>query len=373
MSLQIKHINADSTFLLIFSPLCAGPNPEGEFPGSFTILIDPWLSGPSKVWNSRFALTKHVVPSCVDHLDQLPTPDLVIISQDKTDHCHEDTLKQLDPEADTMIVGTPAATRLIKSWNHFNPSRIQSLKRYEAKRDDTLFRIPIPAFSPTGLPGAVTISLLAGKVDMTGLHNAIGITYRAPSSALTSSGESYVDLPMTPPASPPASLHAFGRRPSTPASSIVYPSSTTIYPSPYGNRERCMSVIYSPHGCGYDIIKPYATSHLMAEAALPLSALFHSWNRATNPWYFGGNICGGFPDGANIALHLFAKVWISAHDEEKDSTGISVRQTKIQKYQEEEVKASLDALANMNGTSKKGSRTAIVQLGVGEAYTVQVK
>lgn len=322
MALRVKHINEDSTFLLIFSPPCAGSNLDGDFPGSYKILIDPWLSGPSKVWNSKFAITHHAVPSCVETLEELPVPDMVIVSQDKTDHCHKATLKQLRPEDDTIILGTHAAAKTIKSWRHFDPDTVHSLKRYDAKREDTLFRIKIPPFSTTGSEGEVTIALMANKMDVTGVHNAIGITYRAPSSALSKSG-SYVDLPMTPPATPPTSPDSSGLIRS-PTSSIIYPASTTLYPAPYGNREKCLSVLYSPHGCSYDVVKPYATSHLLAEAALPLTALFHSWNRATNPWFLGGNICGGFPDGVDIALHLFARIWISAHDEEKDTSIVEV-------------------------------------------------
>lgn len=370
MSLRVKHINEDSTFLLIFSPLCAGSNPEGNFPGSYKILIDPWLSGPSKVWSSRFAMTHHAVPSCVETLAELPVPDMVLVSQDKTDHCHKETLKQLDPDNDTLIIGTPAAAKMIKSWKHFDPDTVHSLKRYDTKREDSLVRIKIPPFSPTGSEGEVTVALIANKMDVTGLHNAIGITYRAPSSALSDAG-SYVDIPMTPPASPPTSPGSACL--STSSSSVVYPTSTTLYPAPYGNREKALSVLYSPHGCGYDIIKPYASSHLLAEAALPLTALFHSWNRATNPWYLGGNICGGFPDGVDIALHLFAKIWISAHDEEKDTSGISTRNIKIEKHSIDEVKKNLDALTNMNGKSKTGSRTAVMQLGVGEEYLIATK
>lgn len=377
MSLKIKHLNADTSWLLIFSPPFAGHNVGGGFPGSFTVLIDPWLSGPSKVFNSKFALTHHTVPSCVESLDDLPQPNLVIVSQDKTDHCHEKTLKQLYPDSDTLIVGTPAAAKKIKSWKHFDPNTVRSLKRFDSKRNDTLLRIPIPAFSPHGSPGEVTIALLANKIDLAGLHNAIGITYRAPSSVLSSQSESFYDLPMTPPASEPGSPTSIPssvpsslsiKRPSTPASAV-----TTLYPAPYGNREKSLSVIYSPHGCSYDLIKPYASTHLLVEAALPLTALFHSWNRVTNPWYLGGRICDGYPTGVDIALYLFAQVWISAHDEEKDAKGLSVKNTKLERFDMEQIKQGLDTLVGGTGKTKRHSRTAIMQLAVGEEHLIPAK
>lgn len=378
MSLRIKHLNADSSWLLIFSPPCAGPNPDGKFPGSFTILIDPWLSGPSKFFSSRFALVNHKTPSCVASLRDLPTPDLVICSQDKSDHCHEETLRQLWPDADTLLVGTPAAAKKMRSFRHFDSSNVRSLKRFDPKQEDSLFRITIPPFSPNGSTGEVTIALLAKPVDLAGLHNAIGITYRAPSSIFsgTSAPTSFIDLPMTPPESPPTSPGNSSLQSTISLGSPPRPRtpiSTTIYPAPYGNREKTLSVLYSPHGCGYDLVKAYATTHLLAEAALPLTAFLHSWTVATNPWYFGGNVCGGYPTGVEIAHSLFAKVWISSHDEEKDTKGISTKNTKFQKFDRDTIKNNLDQLAAEKGKSKTGSKTAVLELDSGQEYFVTAK
>ena len=105
MSLTVTHLNADSTFLLVFRPAAAPtagfPPSPGYLPVAFSILLDPWLVGHSTVISSRFSVTRHTIPACVSSLRDLPSPpDLVIVSQDKPDHCHEETLRQLDPNGD---------------------------------------------------------------------------------------------------------------------------------------------------------------------------------------------------------------------------------------------------------------------------------
>ena len=361
MSLRIKHLNADSSFLLIFSPPWAPHNPQGTFPGSFTILIDPWLSGPSKILHDKFALTNHVENACVESVAELPDPDLVLVSQDKPDHCHEETLHQLPPDTSATILGPPGAAKRIRSWDHFDPLAVQSLRRYEDKRDDSIHRIPIPPFSPSGSPGEVTVSHLAPRVDLMGIHNAIGITYRPPSSVLSVKTGSYVSLPLTPPTTPPAS-------PPTPTRPITATTSSSPA-SPLGNREKAISVIYTPHGVDYGVVKPYAVSHLLAEAALPLTALFHSFDRSQNPWYFGGNVTAGTPGGLEIARNLFAKVWISAHDEDKDNTGWSVRGLKTTKYQVEDIKRMIEEEGAKHATKQRPS-PQLLSLEAGEEHMV---
>lgn len=92
----------------------------------------------------------------------------------------------------------------------------------------------------------------------------------------------------------------------------------------------------------YPHILPYATSHLVTAAALPLTLLLHSFDRVQNPWYLGGNISAGSPGGLEIAQNLFAKYWISAHDEDKDNTGFGVGQVVTRKYSVEEVKRMVE-------------------------------
>ena len=85
----------------------------------------------------------------------------------------------------------------------------------------------------------------------------------------------------------------------------------------------------------------------MREAALPLTALLHSFDRVQNPWWLGGNISAGLPGGLEIARNLLARAWISAHDEDKKNSGISVSNVKTRKYSVDEVRAMV-AKVNTN-------------------------
>ncbi|MCJ1305702.1 hypothetical protein MMC08_008518 [Hypocenomyce scalaris] len=364
MSLRVEHLNGDSTFLLTFSPAEPPQTRPGEsrLPGTFTILLDPWLSGPSQIWHARFSLSKHTIPSCIEHLSEIPDPDVVIVSQDKPDHCHEATLRQLTPSSKyTTILAEPAAARKIRAWKYFDRSKVHTLTPFSSKKQDSIVRFVIPSSTPGGLPGEVTVALMPAKRDVTGLHNAIGITYRPPSlSSLSStflepsmrfSESSFFiqplsdNLPDTPPETPPSRTSIVSdntnlSRTSTTASSF---SSTplTSPPTPPG-RERTLSIIYSPHGVTYPHILPYATSHLLLSAALPLTLLLHSFDRVQNPWYLGGNISAGLPGGLEIAQNLLAKCWIGAHDEEKETSGLSVGRVITRKYTVAEVKGMVE-------------------------------
>lgn len=162
---------------------------------------------------------------------------------------------------------------------------------------------------------------------MSGLHNAIGITYRPPASVLTLNVNSYVQLPQTPPASPGASPYdsAFdsplsarpmtsptkrsrgledapplpeddAKRPRTPKIEHLNGCANTVVPSPakYGRQtERTISVLYTPHGVEYKCIEPWAQGHLLEKAALPLTVMLHGFNVVGGPWYTGGVMMAG--------------------------------------------------------------------------------
>ncbi|KAF2266207.1 hypothetical protein CC78DRAFT_161669 [Lojkania enalia] len=358
MSLTVKSLNGDTAFLLTFSPPAAPLSSPGLFPGSFTVLIDPWLVGPATILSSIFSISEQKATPCISSLTDLEQePDLILISQDKPDHCHEETLRQLPRDCQSTILATPPAARKIRSWAHFRPELVQALPKYVEGDNRSIYRLVLPPFSPRGSCGEVTVTWLPAKRDVSGLHHAIGITYRPPCSVLSANLGHYLDLPLSPPASPGS--------PKTIAS-----SPRTIVPSPYNDREKTMSVIYSPHGVPYDIIRPYASSHLVTEAALPLSALIHSFDRVENPWYLGGNISAGSPGGLQIARSLLAQSWISAHDADKNNRGWSVKQIRIGKYSLDEIKRML--LEGREGQKYKAvSQAEVISLASGAEYRVE--
>ncbi|KAI1345289.1 hypothetical protein F5Y15DRAFT_23165 [Xylariaceae sp. FL0016] len=384
MALNIKHLNSDASFLLTFEPILPEHTEEDVVPQAFTILLDPWITGPSKIFHSKISISTHKQPACISSLAELSQPpDLVIISQHKSDHCNEATLRQLPATGTkTLILAEPAAAKVIRSWKYFDKDKIQTIDKWEDPRStgkQTVVRIPVPPLVAGGHPGEVTVAYIPQKRDLAGLHSAIGITYRpppshnlvkaaqvkvltppttpdaqqqsfpylAPTPFLTSpTGESFL-IPPSPPVSP-RSLRAVkststlstspiraGFRPTTPSNKNEPPPSPTRLGRP-------ISLIFSPHGLSYANLASYATSHLVSEAALPLTALLHCMDRINNPWWLGGNICAGVPYGAEIASMLGAKVWVSAHDGDKDVRGLATGMLKTRKWKREEIEGAID-------------------------------
>jgi hypothetical protein len=358
MSLTVRNLNGDTSFLLIFSPPVAPLLSPGLFPGSFTILIDPWLTGSATILSTVFSISRQKTAPCISSLQELDQePDLILISQDKPDHCHEETLRQLPRNCQSTILTTPIAARKIRSWKHFQPQLVQALPKYVDTDPQSIYRLVLPPFSPRGTCGEVTVTWIPAKMDVTGLHHAFGITYRPPCSVLSASVGHYFDLSLSPPTSPGSPM-------------TIASSPRTIVPSPYNDREKTMSVIYSPHGVSYDVIKPYASSHLVSESALPLSSLIHSFDVVENPWWLGGNVSAGSPGGLQIARSLYAQTWIGAHDADKDNRGVSVKKVRIGKFSVDDIKTLLEE-GNEGRTRQSAVRTEVLGLGSGEEHRIE--
>lgn len=103
----------------------------------------------------------------------------------------------------------------------------------------------------------------------------------------------------------------------------------------------------------------------------------------TNPWWLGGNICAGVPTGAEIATRLGARIWLSAHDGEKDVRGLATAMLKTKRWRREEVEGALDPREEGKpgkqklGHARKGSNssiggitTEIMRLGSGDEVVV---
>ncbi|ROW11396.1 hypothetical protein VMCG_01575 [Cytospora schulzeri] len=379
MALTIKHLNADASFLLTFEPLLSRPVPGYE-PEPFHIFLDPCIAGPSKVFLPKISRPSQKEPACISSLHELPRPDLVIISQSKSDHCSESTLKQIPPTAKTTILAEPSAAKVIRSWKHFDRQNVSALERWEGPRSggvtgrSTVIRIPVPPVVRGGEPGEVTVALIPQRHDLSGRHAAIGITYRppplikqaqSPSSQwrLSHAGRTGT-LPFpcrlaTPPTTPRSHKSfsnlptAFAEQgyapPRSYAPQLAEPGSWPAPTSPvlslrsvrsastltrtstalttgssfsHASAQRTLSVIFSPHGTVFEgNLATYATSHLVNEAALPLTALLHCFDSVSSPWWRGGNVLLGAPAGKEIAVRLGAMCWVSCHDGEKNAKG----------------------------------------------------
>ncbi|KAJ8120668.1 hypothetical protein O1611_g10308 [Lasiodiplodia mahajangana] len=175
-------------------------------------------------------------------------------------------------------------------------------------------------------------------------------------------------LPPTPPVSPISPITPSSLRSIRSASTLIASPTLSLYsptfrpstssqnekalpPSPF-SLSRPISLIFSPHGVRYNSISHYATSHLVAEAALPLTALLHCMDSISNPWWLGGNICAGVPYGAEIASKLGARLWISAHDGEKDVRGLATGLLKTHRWKDEEIENALQSGLGGAGNSQ---------------------
>lgn len=377
MSLTVEQLNADSTFTLTFAPPFAPRAHRDKFPGSFTILVDPWLDGESTIFHPKFANTSHTERSAVQSLaDIASTIDLIIISQGMSDHCHKATLCSLPRDTNIKIVATPKAAAMINSWKYFQKPIVREIKPYSKDKSETILRITVEPYSSSSAAGEITIANVTRKRDISGVHNAIGITYCPPGTLFTTADGNTVNLadmtmmslvrkagkvpavqrpsPLT---KPVAGNDATDRR--TPNDDR--PSTSHSDASRRANYEKVLSVLYTPHGTSQSSLEPYIVQHLEPLRALPFTALFHSMNTETNPWYMGGRVCDGAPGAVGVVKAFGAKYWIGAHDEAKEVSGLGTKLVQSRQCGTEE---AMEMLRNFN--SGRGMvETEVVVLGTG--------
>ncbi|KAI4144387.1 MAG: hypothetical protein LQ340_006666 [Diploschistes diacapsis] len=175
----------DTTFLATFSSPDPALTQYQKKLSQVTILIDPWIKGSSTIFHRFLAQSKRTVPASIRHLSEIqPAPQIILVSQDKPDHCNEETLKQLPQDLPgVVIIAQASAAKKIKGWKYFDERKIWSFKDYSPKRSNALYDLQVP-FDPNAKTvvelGQLTLAFMAPKLDITGVHNAIGITYRSP-------------------------------------------------------------------------------------------------------------------------------------------------------------------------------------------------
>lgn len=334
MSLTIKHLNSDCTFLLDFAPsFTSTPNNTHRPHGAFTILIDPWLSGRSSILHPTFQYTQHIDAPQITTLADLDQPlDLIVISQDKPDHCHRETLCSLPREKHVNILATPAAAKKIKSWNFFDDQRVHSIPPYDPSNPDSLIRIPLPPYTSSSQPGEITLAHLPTKYDLTRTHNGLAITYR-----------------------PPGTIFSTQDGNSTASPTVANPTEKAEQKD-----QPPLSLLYTPHGIPPSTLQPYLTHHLLSRS---LTALLHPFTTATNPFLLGGQILSGAPGGVELLKTLQGRVqvWIGAHDGKVERGGWSTWWLREGCWGVEEVD-------EMVRREVEGWEGRVVVLGVGEAW-----
>lgn len=410
MALTIKQLDSEASFLLTFEPIDTSDVALSTQP--FHVLLDPRIASDNRGG------------SVVASVQDLPDIDLVLVSSARREHCHEATLRQLLLPAAagkrTRILAEPAAARRIRGWRCFEKGKVEVLPRWEdcapapaGKDERRVLRIPILPQVFGGEPGEVTLTCIGPKREA---HAAIGITYRPPTvspralrrgnraaASATPSGSS--PIPPCPPRLPTPALSfsdaggsSSSSMPSSPVSSAGVASPTLpLMPPPSltrtGSRDnggsstrrrrsgravqscatwrslrtlsphsldRGVSVIFAPHGIPYRALQSYATTHLLRQAVLPLTALLHCFDAPAQPWYLGGSSGGGgMPMGQETASALGAKAWIGCHDGQRDVRGggggvVGRLVRKRQRYPADEVQRALDA-SHAQGMASPGN------------------
>jgi hypothetical protein len=95
--LKIRRLNMDNSWQIIW--------------GECSILLDPWLTGTEVDGFKWFNEQWHATPPLP--INELGDYNTIIVSQPYSDHCHAETIKQLNKEANIFAV-KPAYKRLSK-------------------------------------------------------------------------------------------------------------------------------------------------------------------------------------------------------------------------------------------------------------------
>ncbi|KAG9942344.1 hypothetical protein KCU85_g9264, partial [Aureobasidium melanogenum] len=194
----LHHLSADTAWLLMIPRPRAATRRGGRV--YFNILIDPWLSGTQTDYISWLSKQWHAdeprVPSIAavedlireteslasglrsekgkksngqdnEDLDEVETLiDAVAISHQFTDHCHEQTMRDVHP--DVPVFATEKAIPLIESWKHFRV--VQTIPYFSQDPDWHATSVP-------PLPEWLGISRLVTGSDLLYFHSALMITF----------------------------------------------------------------------------------------------------------------------------------------------------------------------------------------------------
>ena len=142
----ITHLNADTCFMLHY------PHDQASKPGRshYNILIDPWLRGAQTDYFFWFSRQWHIEPSSVQTIADLNEMlcsvqsssdnentqdgreecyiDAVVVSHEFTDHCHKETLLEVNRETPVF------ATKVSPSKSFFKPVHLLSISEESSCR-----------------------------------------------------------------------------------------------------------------------------------------------------------------------------------------------------------------------------------------------
>ncbi|KAL9633804.1 MAG: hypothetical protein Q9164_004477 [Protoblastenia rupestris] len=197
--------------------------------------------------------------------------DAIVVSHEFTDHCHKQTLLEVD--ARTPVFATNRAAHIIRSWNHFN----SVLETPPFSHSNPNWR----STSLSPLPSWLGISRLVTKSDRLYLHSAILITF---------------DLYQ-----PQFNDYALDSKPHD-------PNSLGEDPLP------AEALIYTPHGIHAQDLHCLTIAHPPLKTLALLHGL-HDIQISTKKLNLGAH------NGLQAQRICDAKYWISTHDEVKKARG----------------------------------------------------
>lgn len=348
MSLTVKRLNLDASFLLTFepekSPLLAGSlevgTPQAGRP--FRILLDPWLTGNAFIGHWAFCPTSRKVPPYVSSLRELPNPDLVLISDHYSNHCHEATLRQLvahseeenrnssgNLHARPLILAPQRAADVIRGWGCFDADQVRVLDPWKEKEewmeseifDDyarasngCIFRLSIDPAEGQGVsgsgaaPGEVTVAYVTDTDDKLHLHGALAITYRPPCPVVAAAG------------------------PTPDVSTGDDAVKTEAKPEPETrNQQPALSVVFTPNGTTFNRILTFAADHFVLENALPLTAMLCNFNTIDLEPTFKNIVLGAAPSFLTAAW-LGVGTFIVVNDGNAHLRGLASWVRRVQHY-----------------------------------------
>lgn len=181
----LVHLNADTTWLIQLPYPSSAPALAGR--KRFNILLDPWLQGPQSDVAAWFSTQWHLVEPSLKTMDELNSLlagleagseasietetsyiDVVAISHEFTDHCHQATLEEL-PKS-TPVFATDMAADLIRSWDHFDT--VTTTPGFSSSTEDWK-----TSLSVSGLPPWVGIGRIITEGNALYYHSAIMIAF----------------------------------------------------------------------------------------------------------------------------------------------------------------------------------------------------
>lgn len=318
----LHHLNADSSWLLQI------PRPAPAYPSSsplepykrrkrkssrregsywYNILIDPWLAGSQIDFHRWFSQQWHQFDSAcqdiqavealigrVETLTEQVTPrededvasdaedaqtgherpgkiSLVLVSHEFTDHCHRETLLQIDPNV--PVFATTKAASIISGLKHFKsvtevPHFFGSSRKAEKQDLDWRTRSRPP------LPEWLSISRLVTDWDPGYLHSAVMVAFNFTDNIYEADS----------------------------ASNAVVPAAE--------------AVIYTPHGI------PASSMRQLKQAKPPIRTIALLHGLFTVSITKLGTINLGARNGLEVQRLLGAKYWMRTHDEDKRGEGL---------------------------------------------------